>query len=139
MAEHPMFSIIDEDIPQAQQQLRDSHGNLEKLAQYCRVNYLQVGGLFCAGLNTARDVVSRYWIFLVFWGSFALSRVCFHRRTFLSTDKLRFRINEIFFWMKILWTTTIETNEDRFRNFSRCCGHSTSMFMHIENVGRFLT
>lgn len=37
-----MFSIMDQDIPEAQHNLRESHGNLEKVSHYCRANYVQV-------------------------------------------------------------------------------------------------
>ena len=41
-AEHPIYAILDQDIPEARQNLNDSHVNLEKLAHYCRNNFIQV-------------------------------------------------------------------------------------------------
>ncbi|XP_055337030.1 abl interactor 2-like [Paramacrobiotus metropolitanus] len=41
MAEHPMYTIMDQDIPEAQESLRSSHVNLEQVARYCKVNYIQ--------------------------------------------------------------------------------------------------
>ncbi|OQV23805.1 putative Abl interactor 1 [Hypsibius exemplaris] len=41
MAEQSILGILEQDIPEAHQNLRDSHGNLEKVANYCRQNYLQ--------------------------------------------------------------------------------------------------
>lgn len=37
-----MISLIESEIPEGQQSLKDSHTNLEKVAEYCEVNYFEV-------------------------------------------------------------------------------------------------
>ena len=37
-----LLQLIQQDIPEGRRHLYESHGNLEKVAQYCEGNYLQV-------------------------------------------------------------------------------------------------
>ena len=37
-----LAQLMDQEIPDGRQHLQDSYQNLEKVAQYCRENYVQV-------------------------------------------------------------------------------------------------
>lgn len=44
-----LMALIEQEIPEGRQNLRDSHANLEKVADYCESNYFQVGYPFYVG------------------------------------------------------------------------------------------
>lgn len=43
-----LMALIEQEIPEGRQNLRDSHANLEKVADYCESNYFQVRIIFCS-------------------------------------------------------------------------------------------
>lgn len=53
------------DIPAGQQLLRDHHGNLQRVADYCESNYLQVGD----GDGTGRAAALGLGVMLGQWGA----------------------------------------------------------------------
>lgn len=42
MAANEVMQLIEAELPEGRQSLQDSHANLERVAQYCEGNYLQV-------------------------------------------------------------------------------------------------
>jgi hypothetical protein len=42
MASAELVQLMDQDIPEGRRHLKESYSNLEKVAQYCQENYLQV-------------------------------------------------------------------------------------------------
>lgn len=51
-----LLSLIEHDIPDGRQNLKDSHSNLEKVADYCESNYFQVTELCQIGFHIRADI-----------------------------------------------------------------------------------
>ena len=66
-----LVGLIQHEIPEGRKQLQESHTNLERVADYCERNYLQVGLRFgskpqlCALVRSVRMLVRTFALVLV--------------------------------------------------------------------------